>query len=334
MRAASAALLLIAGCTCKGEPEQTKSVDPATLEPSNGSAMAGSGSGGGGGGSAAGSGWFSHYGPRDVHEFEDDPDAVVGQRGRHVALIVTSDEVEITPARTLRLETRTCRDKFNACPNVPYAWQETVGHCSAIAVANDMVLTARHCLTLTAQGKIPRDTYYAIFGYRLARGELPTNQVAAGEWHQLTAVVAKSNTLSDWILVRVAPAIQSSHLGALVVDSEPVSSNVYALGHPLGLPLKVAGGVVRRVQKGSIWTNLDSYPGNSGGPVFLKSSHRFVGMVSAGLPGLVPRGPCNDDVEGPEDAGPGTRVLPVAHFLAALTEHAKWPPVVEQGAIQ
>ncbi|MDB4960578.1 MAG: hypothetical protein JWP01_577 [Myxococcales bacterium] len=271
----------------------------------------------------------SHYGQRDDHEIVDERDQIIIQQSRHTGLVVTNDDIDISAARTLTLRTRQLSEKFKTCPNVRYSWQDVVGHCSAIAVAPDLVLTAKHCLALPSPTKIAPDKYFVVFGYRYARGESLAKQVAPGQWHRITDVVdvATPQSGSDWILVRVAPRIQDTNLGALVMGPEAVTAEVYSLGHPLGLPLKVTAGRVRLVNKASILTSLDTYPGASGAPVFLKGSHRFVGMVAAGAGGLVQRGECFDDVEGPEDGAPGTRVIPVAHFIKALTDHAKWPPL-------
>ncbi len=66
------------------------------------------------------------------------------------------------------------------------------------------------------------------------------------------------------------------------------------LGHPNGLPLKVAdsASVLRNDEPRSFDTDLDAFQGNSGSPVFDAASRKVIGIVSHGHADNVREGSC------------------------------------------
>jgi hypothetical protein len=67
--------------------------------------------------------------------------------------------------------------------------------------------------------------------------------------------------------------------GSISQDDE-----VYVIGHPSGLPLKLADHafVRQKLQKGYFVANLDTFGGNSGSPVFNSSTHEVEGILVRG----------------------------------------------------
>ncbi len=61
-----------------------------------------------------------------------------------------------------------------------------------------------------------------------------------------------------------------------------LSQPVYALGHGLGVPMKLSfdGDIEHPPKKGWMGCNLDIFPGNSGSPVFHANTHELVGIIS------------------------------------------------------
>lgn len=135
---------------------------------------------------------------------------------------------------------------------------------------------------------------FALFGYALRGGadplELPVSQLRAvvpqpASAPPVAAVAARPR--GDWVLLRLEHPV--THLGAI----EPprlalprTGGAVYTLGHPGGLPLKLAGqGTVLEVADGLFRTDLHTFSGNSGSPVFDAASHALLGIVVAGPQG-------------------------------------------------
>jgi V8-like Glu-specific endopeptidase len=71
----------------------------------------------------------------------------------------------------------------------------------------------------------------------------------------------------------------------LTLQQKPVQvgDELYIVGHPAGLPTKIAGGaVVRSVKSTFFKANLDSYGGNSGSAVFNAQTNEIVGILVRG----------------------------------------------------
>ena len=69
---------------------------------------------------------------------------------------------------------------------------------------------------------------------------------------------------------------------------------MHVIGHPVGLPAKVAGGAIVRDNTPNPFfvANLDTYGGNSGSPVFNSRTHRVEGILVRGERDFVARGNC------------------------------------------
>jgi len=67
-------------------------------------------------------------------------------------------------------------------------------------------------------------------------------------------------------------------------DALRVNTPLYCLGYPSGLPLKQASGVVRVNDDAKYYfkTDLTTFQGNSGSPVFTKDTNQIVGILVSG----------------------------------------------------
>ena len=62
------------------------------------------------------------------------------------------------------------------------------------------------------------------------------------------------------------------------------NEQIFAIGNPSGFPLKVMKGEVTNKNEGKLFfkTNIDSYRGNSGAPVFTQKESRLIGLLVSG----------------------------------------------------
>ena len=99
----------------------------------------------------------------------------------------------------------------------------------------------------------------------------------------------------DWAVVRLDRRV-TGHRPAPVRRRRRVGqgAKVHVIGHPVGLPAKVAGGAIVRDNTPSPFfvANLDTYGGNSGSPVFNSRTHRVEGILVRGERDFVSRGNC------------------------------------------
>ena len=184
----------------------------------------------------------------------------------------------------------TLADAQDLCPGQRFARQPTAAFCSGALVGPRLVVTAGHC-------RIDMATTRFVFGYRMADATRVVRRVPAADVYTPTAVVARQeNATADYALVRLDRAATGRRpLEIARRDIVTPGLPVYLLGHPSGLPRKITGNasVTDNRSRTRLTTNLDSFGGNSGSPIFASPSNLLVGILVEGAVDYVPRGSCN-----------------------------------------
>ncbi len=213
------------------------------------------------------------------------------------------------------LDTRVYRDYAFLCEGERFADQPVGPFCSGFLVAPDLVLTAGHCVASEAACEMIR----FVFGFSVKKeGEYPRG-APGDQVYACRSVVARGYvegpvtgggfgggtysptrrkiepypdptppqpaSLPDWALIR---------LDRSVPDHAPLRINrtgyiepgapILIIGHPAGLPTKIAGNAVARdVQDlNRFTTTLDSFHGNSGSPVLNARTLEVEGILVDG----------------------------------------------------
>jgi V8-like Glu-specific endopeptidase len=214
-------------------------------------------------------------------------------------------------------------EECNLCPSERFREQPTGAYCSGVLVAPDVIATAGHCI---------KDENIAdfriVFGYHMRDAVTPDLIISNSDIYSGTEVIAwqvDNTTASDWALIRLDRTVVN-HRVARIRQSGAISDGqaVHIIGHPKGLPAKFAGGAfVRDNRYRAVFVaNLDSYPGNSGSPVFNSTTHEVEGILIAGEGGeLVKQGDCFVTRVCPDDGCSGeysTRTTEFAEYIAWL----------------
>jgi hypothetical protein len=184
-------------------------------------------------------------------------------------------------------------DSYNLCPSERFREQPIGSFCSGVLIAPDIIATAAHCIT----GETIADIRF-VFGYQMRDQDTPNLVINNSDIYQGVAVIAwqlDENTGADWALIRLDRPVVN-HRIAKIREHGTVSDTqtLHILGYPLGLPSKFAGGRVRENRYWAVFVEtLDSYPGNSGSPVFNSATHVVEGLQVRGKKhSLVKQGEC------------------------------------------
>lgn len=170
-------------------------------------------------------------------------------------------------------------EKGNFCPTEPFIKQRAGAFCSGVLFRGKYVLTAGHCLS--EADSCAKAAF--VFGYKLPKGSENWNyRVPAKNVFTCKRIVAKhylgvvgggttdSQLRTDFAIVELDR--QVANQGAIAVNQTNIAvrSPVFVLGYPTGLPQKYADGIVTENQVNANYfkTQMDTYGGNSGSPVF------------------------------------------------------------------
>lgn len=174
---------------------------------------------------------------------------------------------------------------FNVCPDDVRAHEyryPAVGFCSGVAVAADLVLTAGHCVDAVRDiGRIRVVTGFDAQALARNAGRIPARDVTA-----VRLEARGEDAEADWALLRLVDravtfAAQTCRIGEACEGAD----GVVAIGHPLGMP-RHFGKISRVVERtpGRMLTDLDTFVGSSGSPVFDVGRGKVLGIVVSGTP--------------------------------------------------
>lgn len=168
---------------------------------------------------------------------------------------------------------------YGLCREEPFFEQLTSAQCSAFLVGPDLVATAGHC----ARADTCSDIGY-VFGYSVKTQGIPNYEVPAQDVYHCKEVVKREQTRAqDYALVRLDRRVEGHAPLKLATNSVVLAEEILVIGHPAGLPTKVAAGAKIRSKSAQFFTaNLDTYGGNSGSAVFDANSHEVIGVLVRG----------------------------------------------------
>ena len=167
------------------------------------------------------------------------------------------------------------------CLSEPYRDQPTTAYCTGFPVATDKIVTAGHCINATNCGS----TRF-VFGYHMLDANTANDTVGADDVYGCAEILERQETATaDYAVVRLdRPLTGHDALDFRRSGSAPVGTALFVIGHPSGLPSKLAGGASVRANSNSAYfeANLDTYGGNSGSPVFNATTLQVEGILVRG----------------------------------------------------
>lgn len=235
---------------------------------------------------------------------------------RSVAAVIGADAPD--PGGMVSLELQGFKTAFSLCADERFSAQPVGAFCTASLVAPDLVLTAGHCAP--SPESCPGKTF--VFGFEMGlNGEWPA-KVPASDVYACSEIIASSNgNTRDFAVIRLDRPVTGREPLKVNRDAPPEAGNeVFVIGTPLGLPLKYAGDArVRKVGADSFLTDLDTFGGNSGSPVFNARTGLLEGVLIAGGQDLAVRDDiCVVTYVAGQDEGTGELVAMASQFSSFI----------------
>jgi len=170
------------------------------------------------------------------------------------------------------------------CASAKFAKQITSAMCSGFLVGKDLLVTAGHCVRRQADC----DTYAWVFDYGVDSADKAEFTVAKSSVYRCKKIISQTldrATMDDFALIRLDREVTDRtalkfRKDGKVQDGRPM----VVIGHPTGLPTKVAAGAIVRNNANPYYfvSNLDTFGGNSGSAVFDAETGTVEGILVRG----------------------------------------------------
>jgi len=156
----------------------------------------------------------------------------------------------------------------------------------------EYIITAGHCVRDPYSGQLLSPVEISskriVFGFKLDNPtDNPLLNVDPGRIYQISSILtSKLDGTGDWAVCMLDRPVNRNFVKPcekLELGDMKINDPLYVMGHPSGLPLKHATGIIRDIAPISYFrTDLTTFAGNSGSPVFNKNTHKIVGILVRG----------------------------------------------------
>ncbi|MFB6371910.1 MAG: serine protease [Bradymonadaceae bacterium] len=210
------------------------------------------------------------YGEDDRQEYFETERETLRHVGRATATLLYAHNVSSNDDGTVQLPEKKRRDDVPMCPSERFSEQPTPGECSAFLVAPDTIVTAGHCINNQREC----DVIEVAFGYRYDEStDEDVRRLPAEDVYSCDSVIVRKydpETDRDYGVYRLDRPVEDIEPLTFRTDGKvPDDAHLAAVGHPLGLPLKIAPGgrVVDNAPKRWFRHSMDTFRGNSGSAI-------------------------------------------------------------------
>lgn len=223
------------------------------------------------------------YGSDDRQDVVNVFDNLLVDKARATAGMVTSSNLTSVSTLNYKITGKTLVQR-GWCSSERFSNQVTAPVCTGFLIAPDVLVTAGHCVAKSTDCR----NYSWVFDFKLAASadtEVIVPKSKVYKCKSIITTVNSSTTKDDYAMIR---------LDRQVLDRAPLEirqsgkiadgAALVLLGHPKGLPMKIAAGANVRSNTPTKYfvANTDSYGGNSGSPV--------VDAVTGVVEGILVRG--------------------------------------------
>lgn len=171
------------------------------------------------------------------------------------------------------------------CSSERFADQITAANCSGFLVGEDLLVTAGHCI----RSQSDCNRYKWVFDYAYAagseaKGSFNVPKESVYNCKKIIEQRLSRSDMNDYALIKLDRKVTDRRPLQFRTEGQiEVNANLVVIGHPTGLPTKIADGANVRSLKGTYFqANLDTYGGNSGSAVFNADTGVVEGILVRG----------------------------------------------------
>lgn len=228
------------------------------------------------------------YGDDDRFEVFNHPSDDLRSVAREsIVALIPASRINREPSGYYSLLAFSLKDERGLCEDEPFGNQPVAASCSGVLIAEDLVLTAGHCIS----PQRPCETFRYVFNYHLdAPNQLASirdEDVYACERVALEGDAPANDLTPDFAVIELDRPVTGGHLPVTIRPALPFTDGdpMAMIGFGSGLPAKIDSGATvadARANRGDFFVvNLDAFEGHSGSATF-DSESRLAGILIGG----------------------------------------------------
>jgi len=232
------------------------------------------------------------YGADNRLEVFEEFDASRRDLARSVVAIMSMHSLRATGPVANQVTGSKYGESNNLCKTEKFYDQLAPAFCSGFLVADNIIATAGHCVQ---DADFCKDARF-VFDFSIDSKGRDPHTVKIEDTYGCKKVLHEEvdGSGADFALVELDRPVVGRTPVRFTSAAPKVGDSVFVIGHPVGLPAKIAGGAkVRRNTPGYFVANLDTYGGNSGSAVFNGTTNEVAGILVRGETDFIRRGACN-----------------------------------------
>ncbi len=169
------------------------------------------------------------------------------------------------------------------CAKERFSKQISAANCSGFLVSSDVLVTAGHCI----KSESDCSSYRWVFDFKVdhaEQGDVVVSKNSVFSCKQIITRALDPVTKDDYAVIKLNRKATDRRPLSFRKRGKPTSGTPIAvIGHPTGLPTKIADGAKIRSLEGKFFVaNLDTYGGNSGSAVFNTRTGEVEGILVRG----------------------------------------------------
>lgn len=264
------------------------------------------------------------FGPTVIYGEDDRLDLYQVTSSMHLDLaestvaLVRGTDVRDLGTGVSELSGRTFGEAMRLCQSEPFFQQKTAAFCSGFLVGEDTLVTAGHCVESLAECKSTK----FVFGFAMKNPGAVATEVMSENVYGCENLVhtEQANGGADFAVIKLDRRVMNKRPLEIRREGVPeVGQEIVVIGHPSGLPTKVAAGAkVRSILPSYFVANLDTYGGNSGSAVFNNNSGTVEGILVRGERDFIQQNGCTISYRCPEAGCRGEDVTRISTVLPYL----------------
>lgn len=242
------------------------------------------------------------YGIDDRREINQIPQKWIKKQANSVAMMVLNNRLKSIDDNYFTYRAVNLGQALNLCQDTPFIAQPALGNCSGFLAAPNKIVTAGHCVT----NQSDCDNYSWVFNFNSENnGKIKKSQVFKCKSIIQNISEKTSNHIKDYAIIELDGEVTNARPLEFRKKGKVLSTTkLYVLGHPDGIPMKYSDDAkvlsfikfnfsvgpdfglekteLFNFRKDVFLTNLDTFSGNSGSPVFNKKTGIVEGILIEG----------------------------------------------------